>query len=232
MSPEERKEYDAVVASYPGLPDPCHTRVPDCLRSGQAAGTLAAAAGTRGTGGRWRAHDRGQSGDAGHFCRKAGGLSRPTLAPSSRRSMWAPASWAAPVSYEIDSQQYIAVLAGFGGAMAPLYPSESAPYRYQNYGRLLTFKLGGTDTPLPPPRQPAQTPPPPQLPHCYTGNGAARRGTVSSATALLPRRPGRDAPVGVPGPVSPERADAWRVRTDRARRPFWLATAWQASAMC
>jgi quinohemoprotein ethanol dehydrogenase len=70
---------------------------------------------------------------------------------------------AAPVSYEIDSEQYIAVLAGFGGAMAPLYPAESAAYRYQNYGRLLAFRLGGGNTPLPPKRVPMTTPPPPQL---------------------------------------------------------------------
>jgi quinohemoprotein ethanol dehydrogenase len=68
------------------------------------------------------------------------------------------------VSYEIDGAQYIAVLAGFGGAMAPLYPAESAAYRHQNYGRLLAFRLGGGSTPLPPLRQPVHTPPPPPLP--------------------------------------------------------------------
>src|SRR5690606_19694254 len=67
-------------------------------------------------------------------------------------------------SYEIDKEQYIAVLAGFGGAMAPMYPRESAAYRYQNYGRLLAFRLDGGATPLPPLRQPQQTPPPPELP--------------------------------------------------------------------
>ena len=61
-------------------------------------------------------------------------------------------------------EQYISVLAGFGGAMAPLYPAESAAYRHQNYGRLLTFKLGGAATPLPPAREPQHTPAPPQLP--------------------------------------------------------------------
>jgi quinohemoprotein ethanol dehydrogenase len=71
---------------------------------------------------------------------------------------------AAPVSYEVDGEQYIAVLAGFGGAMAPMYPPEIAAYRYQNYGRLLSFKLGGSTTPLPPPRQPLTTPEPPKLP--------------------------------------------------------------------
>jgi quinohemoprotein ethanol dehydrogenase len=85
---------------------------------------------------------------------------------------------AAPVTYEIDSEQYIAVLAGFGGAMAPLYPSESAPHRYQNYGRLLAFKLGGTSTPLPPRREPQTTPPPPPLP-------AATPGTVQRGAGLF-----------------------------------------------
>lgn len=70
---------------------------------------------------------------------------------------------AAPMSYEIDGEQYIAVLAGFGGAMAGMHPQESAPYRYQNYGRLLAFKLNGGPTPLPPPRQKIATPEPPPL---------------------------------------------------------------------
>src|SRR5690606_30156505 len=65
---------------------------------------------------------------------------------------------AAPVSYLIGDEQYISVLAGFGGAMAPLYPAETAAYRHQNYGRLLTFRLDGGATPLPPVRQPQQTP--------------------------------------------------------------------------
>jgi quinohemoprotein ethanol dehydrogenase len=36
-------------------------------------------------------------------------------------------------------------------------------YKYQNYGRLLAFKLGGGATPLPPKRVPQQTPEPPVL---------------------------------------------------------------------
>jgi quinohemoprotein ethanol dehydrogenase len=71
---------------------------------------------------------------------------------------------AAPISYEIDGEQYVAVLAGFGGALAPAYPPGIAAYRYQNYGRLLAFKLGGGATPLPPPRQPLVTPEPPAMP--------------------------------------------------------------------
>ncbi|PZN32883.1 MAG: PQQ-dependent dehydrogenase, methanol/ethanol family, partial [Proteobacteria bacterium] len=70
---------------------------------------------------------------------------------------------AAPMSYEIDGEQYIAVLAGFGGALAGIYPKGTAPYRYQNYGRLLAFKLDGAATPLPPAREPQRTPEPPHI---------------------------------------------------------------------
>lgn len=57
----------------------------------------------------------------------------------------------------------MAVLAGFGGAMAPIWP-RGAMRHYQNYGRLLAFKLGGGRAPLPPARVAGTTPPPPQLP--------------------------------------------------------------------
>lgn len=70
---------------------------------------------------------------------------------------------AAPISYEIEGEQYVAVLAGFGGAVAPVYPKEMAGYTWQNYGRILAFKLGGAKTPLPPLRSPQHTPEPPSL---------------------------------------------------------------------
>ncbi len=64
---------------------------------------------------------------------------------------------AAPISYAIDGEQYVAVLAG-----APMWISrEAARHRYENYGRILAFKLGGEATPLPPARRPQQTPEPP-----------------------------------------------------------------------
>jgi quinohemoprotein ethanol dehydrogenase len=60
---------------------------------------------------------------------------------------------AGPISYAIDGVQYVAVLAGFGGAMNQIgYPSGSAALHYQNRERLLVFKLGGTRVTLPPPR--------------------------------------------------------------------------------
>ena len=60
---------------------------------------------------------------------------------------------AAPISYEIDGTQYIAVIAGFGGAMNAIgYPEGSAALRYENSERLLVFKLGGGGVALPPER--------------------------------------------------------------------------------
>jgi quinohemoprotein ethanol dehydrogenase len=70
---------------------------------------------------------------------------------------------AAPISYEIDGEQYIAVIAGLGGAVASSYPRESAAWTYQNYGRLLAWKLGGGTTPMPKLRERGVTPEPPSL---------------------------------------------------------------------
>jgi quinohemoprotein ethanol dehydrogenase len=64
---------------------------------------------------------------------------------------------AAPISYAIDGEQYVAVLAGGAAFSGPL----AARNRYENYGRMLAFKLGGGPTPLPPVREPTPTPEPP-----------------------------------------------------------------------
>jgi quinohemoprotein ethanol dehydrogenase len=69
---------------------------------------------------------------------------------------------AAPISYEVDGEQYVAVLAGFGGALAALWPEGAMRHR-QNYGRLLAFKLGGGRTPLPPLRVRTSIPRPPDV---------------------------------------------------------------------
>jgi quinohemoprotein ethanol dehydrogenase len=163
LSPPERAEYDAVIASHPGLPDPAtrefliawdpvkqeeRWRVP-LGRSELAGGGVLTTAGNlvvQGTSAGKLLVRRASSGELLKEIEVGTGI------------------MAAPVSYEIGSEQYISVLAGFGGAMAPLYPAESAAYRYQNYGRLLTFRLGGGDTPLPPARVAQETPPPPELP--------------------------------------------------------------------
>jgi PQQ-dependent dehydrogenase (methanol/ethanol family) len=49
---------------------------------------------------------------------------------------------APPISYTVDDEQYIAVLAGWGGA-AIVDAGVSAAATYENPGRLLVFKLGG-----------------------------------------------------------------------------------------
>ena len=58
-------------------------------------------------------------------------------------------------TYAIDGQQYVAVMVGYGGS-GPLFQHWALPDRPRLPGRLLVFKLGGTDTapafPKPPPR--------------------------------------------------------------------------------
>ncbi|WP_427967736.1 PQQ-dependent dehydrogenase, methanol/ethanol family [Altererythrobacter sp.] len=73
---------------------------------------------------------------------------------------------AAPMTYEVDGVQYVAVMAAWGGGGYPYVPRYSAAYKRGNQGRLLVFKLGGTDVPIPAelpvlevaPEPPAQAP--------------------------------------------------------------------------
>src|SRR5690606_31678448 len=162
MSPEERREYDAVIAARPGLPDPAtrefliawdpvrqqeRWRV-ELGRAELAVGGVLTTAGNLVVHGTSSGKLMGRRPDSGELLEQVEGGT---------------GIMAAPVTCALDDTQFIAVLAGFGGAMAPLYPAESAAYRYQNYGRLLAFRLGGGETPLPPARQAQATPPPPQL---------------------------------------------------------------------
>lgn len=59
----------------------------------------------------------------------------------------------APMSYAVDSEQYIAVMAGWGGGSMGAFEEDTAVQAYVNDGRILAFKLGGGPVPLPPPRQ-------------------------------------------------------------------------------
>ena len=70
---------------------------------------------------------------------------------------------AGPMSYQLDGVQYVVVAAGFGGAINSWFPAPSAGRKYQNYGRVLAFKLDGGPTPLPPARVAGETPEPPEL---------------------------------------------------------------------
>ena len=64
---------------------------------------------------------------------------------------------AGPMSYEINGEQYVAVLAGYGGSMGVATPPPGPDQVYPN-GRLLVFKLSGTAAL--PPFTPAPRPPP------------------------------------------------------------------------
>jgi quinohemoprotein ethanol dehydrogenase len=46
---------------------------------------------------------------------------------------------APPITYSIDGKQYVSVMAGWGGAF---------PKKFRSFGRLLTFTIGGSATPL------------------------------------------------------------------------------------
>ena len=56
---------------------------------------------------------------------------------------------AAPMTYRVDGVQYIAVQAGWGGGGWGFVPDYSAAYSKGNANRLLVFKLGGDEVPLP-----------------------------------------------------------------------------------
>ena len=70
---------------------------------------------------------------------------------------------AGPVTYTVNGEQYVAVLAGWGGVF-PLATGEVSfkSGRVRNVSRMLAFKLGGKATlpPLPPVEEPVLNPPP------------------------------------------------------------------------
>jgi quinohemoprotein ethanol dehydrogenase len=70
---------------------------------------------------------------------------------------------AAPTTYSIDGEQYIAVMAAYGGAETSGYLSDAVIFQYENKARIIAFKLGGGETPLPPKRNPIATPAPPPI---------------------------------------------------------------------
>ena len=72
---------------------------------------------------------------------------------------------APPMTYEIDGEQYIALLAGVGGIASRIYIPGYAALEYQNSEKLYVFKLGGREVELPPKRVwPAPEPIPEGLP--------------------------------------------------------------------
>ena len=96
---------------------------------------------------------------------------------------------AAPMTYAIDGEQYVAVQAGYGGTaitVGPIPPS-SAARKYQNTNRIIAFKLGGGAVPTPP--RARRTAVPASRPQQTANAGAdrRRRGQVHRGMHALPR---------------------------------------------
>jgi quinohemoprotein ethanol dehydrogenase len=69
---------------------------------------------------------------------------------------------AAPMTYSVDGVQYVAVQTGWGGGGWGFVPPYAAAYSKGNANRLLVFRLGGGEVPVPadlPPLEPASEPP-------------------------------------------------------------------------
>ncbi|MEO0061653.1 MAG: hypothetical protein RLZZ08_213 [Pseudomonadota bacterium] len=73
---------------------------------------------------------------------------------------------AAPMTYRVKGVQYVAVQAGWGGGGWGFVPPYSAAYAKGNANRLLVFRIGGGETPVPANLRPIEVAPaaPPQLP--------------------------------------------------------------------
>jgi quinohemoprotein ethanol dehydrogenase len=58
---------------------------------------------------------------------------------------------AAPMTYAVDGRQYVAIQAGYGGAAITVgpFPPSSAALKYENVNRIIAFKLGGGEVPVP-----------------------------------------------------------------------------------
>jgi quinohemoprotein ethanol dehydrogenase len=71
---------------------------------------------------------------------------------------------AAPMTYAVNGEQYVAVQAGYGGAAITVgtIPPGSAALKYQNLNRIIAFKLDGPPVPPPPPRIEPPVPKPPK----------------------------------------------------------------------
>ena len=69
---------------------------------------------------------------------------------------------AAPMTYRVRGEQYVAVMAGYGGGVLfNPFPPASAAYQRGNAGRIVAFKLDGPEVPKPAMLPPATIPVPP-----------------------------------------------------------------------
>ncbi|BAK66536.1 quinohemoprotein alcohol dehydrogenase [Sphingobium sp. SYK-6] len=72
------------------------------------------------------------------------------------------AMMAAPISYELDGTQYIAILAGFGGPQGGFFAPDNVASSHENYERLIVLKIGGAKLAPPPNRVAAEQQPTPR----------------------------------------------------------------------
>ena len=103
---------------------------------------------------------------------------------------------AGPVSYSIGGTQYVAVMAGYGGAYALSTGYGDAPQRIALNGRVLVFKLGGTaqlspreEIALPPANPPAAQFSAAQIAEggsLFEGNCGVCHGAGACSTGILP----------------------------------------------
>ncbi len=102
---------------------------------------------------------------------------------------------AAPMTYRVDGVQYVAVQTGWGGGGWGFVPAYAAAYAKGNANRLLVFKLGGGDVPIPPdlpPLEPAPAPPaqaPGVTPEMIAMGGALFTENCSGCHSNQPRAP-------------------------------------------
>jgi len=70
---------------------------------------------------------------------------------------------AAPMTYSVNGEQYVAVQVGYGGVAITVgsFPPGSAAIKYENTNRIIAFKLGGGAVPTPAPRINEPFPEPP-----------------------------------------------------------------------
>lgn len=80
---------------------------------------------------------------------------------------------AAPMTYTVKGEQYVAVTVGVGGAGNWLFAPGTAAYKYGNEGRVLAFKIDGGPVPLPKPVAPDHFDAPPR-PAAFKASEAIR----------------------------------------------------------
>jgi len=79
---------------------------------------------------------------------------------------------AAPMTYRIDGEQYVAIMAGWGGSFARTFGPVAAQNRVHTVSRVLVYKLGGKETlPALPPGPAVSTPPPLEASEATIGRG-------------------------------------------------------------